>query len=164
MASSSLPRRASISFGRSASAARSTLGLSLAGAQGLDLLARLGDAVPPKLSLRGDGLEPLLAQLHLTLEAFERGFGAGVRRAALAGAATRAVHRLFERRERGKLEPGRADPRDRVLRLGERRLRPALGFGERAELLAVGKPLMLLGGDGVAGAVKLLPRLAQSAA
>src|SRR5688500_8732759 len=105
--------------------------------------------MPPKLSLSGDGLEPLLAQLHLALEAFERSFGAGVRRAALAGTATRAVHGLFERRERGKLEPGCADPRDRVLRLGERRLRPALGFGERAELLAVGKSLMLLGGDGV---------------
>ena len=82
-------------------------GLGLARAQGLDLLARLGDAVLPKLLLGGDRLDPLLPEAHLALEALQRGLGAGMGRAAFGGVAMRALKRRLEHVERGKLK--RAD-------------------------------------------------------
>ena len=50
-------------------------GLFLPRAQGEDLLARIGDALPPQLFFLADRLHPLLPEHELALEAFERGIG-----------------------------------------------------------------------------------------
>ncbi len=103
MASSRRPRRSSISVGRSASAARSARGLGLAGAQGLDLLARLVDAVLPKLLLGGDGLDALLPEPHFAGEAFERRLGAGVAERQSVASPRASSSGGFHHIERGKL-------------------------------------------------------------
>ena len=68
-------------------------------------------------------------------------------------------HRL-EHIERRELMTRRQGPRQGSARLVEPDQGPALGLGKRAELLAVGEALMLGGGDGVAGAAKLVASLA----
>ena len=135
-------------------------GLGRARAQGLDLLARLGDAVPPKLVLGADRLQPLLAQANFTLEALHRGLGTGMGRAVLGRVAMGALERRLERVERGKRKAPRRDPRQGGARLIEGNEGPALGLGKGAELLALGDALMLGLGDGVAGAAKLVACLA----
>ena len=134
-------------------------GLFLARAQRLDLLARIGDALLPQLLFRADRLQALLAEPHLALETFKRGFGAGRGLAARSGFHLCGFECGFQRREGSKREQRRRDAASMPLCLIEPGSRVIERFGQRAELLAGRLRLVLGRGDLIARTVELGMRL-----
>src|SRR5262245_37118508 len=131
----------------------------LARAQDLDLLARLGDAILPKLPLSRDRLKPLLPQANLSFEAFQRRLCPRRLRTARSGLPLRGLECSFEGRERGKTKQGGLDPFALLAGFTQCSAGSCDRFGEGAELFAVGLGRALCGGDSVARAVKLAVRL-----
>ena len=134
MASRSLPRRCSISAGRLASAVRSAR-VSSSRARNVSICSRaLAMRFSHRALLGRDRLHALLPQAHLPLEAFERGFGAGMDRARFGGRHLGVFQSGLQVGEEGKLGECSLQAFGLARRFVPRSLGARLRFGQSAQL------------------------------